>query len=223
MKKRIIFSLLALLIIAAWILLRSPPFPPLKDGDLIFQTSHSNQSTAILVATASPYTHVGIIKRQGNTFVVIEAGGQVRETPLDKWAHRGWFHRVAIYRDPLLSDVQVGTILSAAQALYGKPYDRFFLFGDAAIYCSELPYLAYKAANVPIGKIQTIGELDMDNKLVQRLIRRRWNLHPECQKHHDNFDQCYHRILAQPLITPASIAADGKFTRIYSNYPFGLD
>jgi hypothetical protein len=80
-----------------------PVYPPLKEADLIFQTSTSNQSRAIFVATGSAYTHMGILKQRGDTWVVIEAAAQVRETPLREWVHRGLFKRVAIYRDAHLS------------------------------------------------------------------------------------------------------------------------
>src|SRR5262245_23563449 len=80
--------------------------PPLKDGDLIFQTSTSSQSAAILIATLDPYTHMGIIKHEGDDIVVIEAGGRVKETPLKEWVNRGVLKRVAIDRDPDLTQEQ---------------------------------------------------------------------------------------------------------------------
>ena len=45
----------------------------LKDGDIIFQTSLSNQSKAIQLATNSKYSHCGIIYKSGNDFYVFEA------------------------------------------------------------------------------------------------------------------------------------------------------
>src|SRR5687768_3065271 len=42
----------------------------LQDGDIIFQTSKSNQSKAIQLATGSKYSHMGILyKVDGNFFV----------------------------------------------------------------------------------------------------------------------------------------------------------
>jgi hypothetical protein len=194
--------------------------PPLRDGDLVFQTSMSRQSSAILFATADPYSHMGIVRNDGKTVEVIEAARTVKETPLREWIGRGLLKRVAIYRDPDLSPEQARQILAAARALYGKPYDIFFSFNNDAIYCSELPYLSYKAAGVAIGKVQKLSDLHVDNFLVRRLIRQRWQRDPECTGRHYGFEQCYRYILDQDLITPASIANDGKFRRIYSNYPF---
>jgi hypothetical protein len=195
-------------------------FPALRDGDLIFQTSVSSQSGAILIATADPYSHMGIVKNDGKTIKVIEAAATVRETALQEWINRGLLKRIAIYRDPDLTQEQAKQILSAARDLYGKPYDIFFSFDNDAIYCSELPYLAYKAAGISIGKIQKISDLHFDNFLVKKIVQQRWQRHPECKAKQYNFEQCYSYILDQDLVTPASIASDGKFKRVYSNYPF---
>jgi hypothetical protein len=56
-------------------------------------------------------------------------------------------------------------IVPAAGNMYGKPYDIFFSFNNDAIYCSELPYLAYRAAGISIGKIQKGADLHVDNFL----------------------------------------------------------
>jgi hypothetical protein len=77
--------------------------PPLQDGDLIFQTSTSGQSSAILIATADPFSHMGIIKNDGTGIKVIEAASIVKETPLQEWINRGLLKRLAIYRDPDLT------------------------------------------------------------------------------------------------------------------------
>jgi hypothetical protein len=45
----------------------------IKDGDIIFQTSLSNQSKAIQLATKSKYSHCGIIFKNENGFYVLEA------------------------------------------------------------------------------------------------------------------------------------------------------
>jgi hypothetical protein len=95
---------------------------------------------------------MGIVKNNGKTLEVIEATRTAKETPLRDWIGHGLLKRAAIYRDPDLTPEQAKQILAAARALYGKPYDIFFSFNNDAIYCSELPYLSYKAAGISIGK-----------------------------------------------------------------------
>ena len=206
---------------AGWAMTRSlPDLPPLNDGDLIFHTSTSNQSLAILVSTASAYTHMGIIRLTASGPVVIEAAGQVRETPLSQWVARGVLRRVAIYRDPDLTPAEIGAVLAGAKALYSRPYDIHFSFDNDAIYCSELPYLAFRKAGLSLGRVQTVGDLHTDNFLVTALIRKRWQSYTPCTAKGLDFDQCRTAILAQPLVTPISIARDARLRQVYSNYPW---
>jgi hypothetical protein len=195
-------------------------FPPLKNGDLVFQTSTSSQSSAIFVATGNSYTHMGIIKDGPSGSVVIEAAGDVRETPLQDWVNRGLLNRVALYRDEKLSDEQSQVILNSAKKYYGRAYDIFFSFNNQTIYCSELPYLAFGEAGIAIGRLQKVSDLNFDNALVKKIIEQRWQRHEECKAKNYDFEQCYDHILKQSLVTPASIAEDKQFARIFSNYPF---
>jgi hypothetical protein len=222
MKKLLAALILIAAATAGWLYAASADdrLPQLRDGDLVFQTSTSNRSAAILLATADLFSHMGIIKRVDGGFVVIEASDHVKETPLQAWINRGFFKRVAIYRDANLTPDQVGKILATAKTLYGKPYDIFFSLNNDAIYCSELPYLSFKAAGISIGRVQKLSELHVNNVLVKRLIRQRWQRDAECTSKGYDFEQCYQHLLDQDLITPASIAQDGQFARIYSNYPF---
>jgi Permuted papain-like amidase enzyme, YaeF/YiiX, C92 family len=227
MKKRRILSKLLIVLVLCICLAAGRLYatanndlPLLQDGDLIFQTSMSSQSSAILIATADPYSHMGIVKNDGKSVKIIEAAATVKETALQEWINRGLLKRIAIYRDPDLTQDQARQILSAARELYGKPYDIFFSFNNDTIYCSELPFLAYREAGISIGKIQKVSDLNFDNFLVKKIIRQRWQRHSECTSRQYDFEQCYKYILDQDLVTPASIANDSKFKRIYSNYPF---
>lgn len=61
----------------------------IKDGDLIFQTSLSEQSKAIQLATKSKYSHCGIIYSENRQYYVFEAVQPVKTTALDQWIARG--------------------------------------------------------------------------------------------------------------------------------------
>jgi hypothetical protein len=163
-------------------------FPPLKNGDLVFQTSTSSQSSAIFVATGNSYTHMGIIKDGPSGFVVIEAAGVVRETPLQDRVNRGLLNRVALYREEKLTDEQSQVILSSAGKYYGRAYDIFFSFNNQTIYCSELPYLAFGEAGIAIGRLQKVSDLNFDNALVKKIIEQRWQRHEECKAQNYDFE-----------------------------------
>ncbi|PDT02294.1 peptidoglycan peptidase [Rhizobium chutanense] len=217
-KLMVIAALFGCLIVGTVFATAGGDYPPLKDGDLIFQTSTSSQSSAIIFATGSAFSHMGIIKNDNGAITVVEAAAKVKETPLKEWVNRGLLRRVAIYRDPRLTPEKARQLLSYSRTLYGKPYDLFFSFNNDAIYCSELPYLAYKAVGLDIGQTQKISALNIDNMTVRKLIQSRWQRDSECTERGYDFDQCSQYILNQSLVTPVSIANDPNLNMIYSNY-----
>lgn len=195
--------------------------PALKSGDLVFQTSRSNQSIAIMLASKSPYSHMGIVEvLPGGKTVVLEAVATVRETPLADWVARGGGGRLLVKRLEMLSPQQAQAITAAARSHFGKPYDLFFRDGDDAIYCSELADLAYRGgAGLTIGTTQRVGDLDIDNFAARKLIELRWLKHPDCTNGGAaSFEQCYAKLLEQKLVTPASVAGDARLVTVFSNY-----
>jgi Permuted papain-like amidase enzyme, YaeF/YiiX, C92 family len=194
--------------------------PSLQNGDIVFQTSHSSQSTAVSFASRSVYSHTGIVEldASGNAFIE-EATGPVQLTAIDDWIKQGIGGRIMIKRLEGLLPQQAKDILSAAHKYDGLPYDIFFLPDKEHIYCSELVRLAFEeGSKIEVGKIQTVRELDVDGFLAQRLIKSRWAKHPLCQATGETFEKCYPRILNQTLVTPASIAEDPRMKTIFSNY-----
>jgi hypothetical protein len=191
--------------------------PAPHNGDLIFQTSQSRQSAAILAATGSHFTHMGIVHlREGEPYV-IEAYRTVEETPLVEWIARGDGDRYSLYRVDRLSPAQATTAIEAALAYIGRPYDPFFRDGDDAIYCSELVRLAFASAGVELGDEETVGDLDVDSPAVRAIFAERWQKHPDCADAADA-DECWNRMLGQTIVTPASIADDGQLVLIDSNF-----
>lgn len=193
--------------------------PPLKDGDLVFQTTWTNQSLAVGVATGSLYLHTGIIKQTDKGPVVIHAAQQVVEEPLHDWIKGGILQRFAVYRHKGLGAEQSKRIVEKAEAYLGRRYDFHFLFGNQEIYCSELPYLSYKDSGITLGKAEKVGELSINNRFVKKLIEQRWQDHPKCEGKNMNFEQCYDIIMSQELISPAALAEDKNMERLFSNYP----
>lgn len=208
----------------AWLQLTVPnldKLPPLHNGDLVFQTIRSHQTTAILLASHTIYSHVGMMKLlPDGTPMVVEAVGPVREIPFKQWLHQGIGQRLMIKRWSDLSAEQAQAILAAARLDYGKPYDFFFLLDDKRIYCSELVYRAYQAgAQTRLGTLQKVAELDIDNFAVQKLLHERWQRHPLCQAAAtNNFESCLTIIKQQDIITPVSIADDIRLQTVYDNY-----
>ena len=192
--------------------------PSLKDGDVVLQSTPDPQAIAIALASISPYTHTGLIKMTERGPMVIQAAQTVRETPLDAWIAQGVWKRFSVYRHKDLTPEQGKRIVAEAKKYYDKRYDIYFSFDNDQIYCSELPYLAYRDAGLDIGKVQKISELHVDNRFAKELIEQRWEKHPQCIGKGYTFQQCYDVIMAVTLITPDSITEDARFERIFTNY-----
>jgi hypothetical protein len=217
--------LFAVLGIAAWSWLRltdaaASDFTAFKRGDVIFQTSGSSQSLAILLASRSAYSHMGIVDfDETGKPVVLEATATTRATPLPEWVARGVGQRIAVYRIPDLTNEQAVKVSAEARKHFGKNYDLFFFGTDDELYCSELVFIAFKAAGLELGRFQSIGSLDLDNFAARKVIQRRWQRYPLCAEGKaKDFESCLGIIKAQTLITPEAIARDGKLTLVFSNY-----
>lgn len=137
-----------------------------KEGDIIFQISKSNQSTAIAWATKSTWTHCGIIIEKPDGKYVLEAIGKVSLTPLDKWLKRGLGGNYTISR-------KIHEPMKVKYAKYlGMPYDLEFKFNNGKMYCSELVYEIYKEQfNLELAKPKKIKEYNTIG--LKALMKRR--------------------------------------------------
>ena len=192
-------------------------FRDFQSADIIFQTSSSRQSYAIMWASKSLYSHVGVVEKVKGKLFVIEAISKVSRTPLEKWIARGRLGRFAIYRLKGISPEKAATIVDSAKTYLGRGYDLYFTSGNKEIYCSELVTLAYGKAGLDVGKWQKESELDVDNVIVRKLAKTRWRRHPVC-KGVKTFEACWKLLMDDKLITPESISRDAKLELVYSNY-----
>jgi len=179
MKTRIItISLLGILLIGSLWANKSNEVE-IKDGDIIFQTSKSEQSRPIQIATKSIYSHCGIIYKKGNDLYVYEAVGPVKLTPLKQWIARGKNNSYVIKRlkngEKLISPDVLSKMKKVGDQLKGKPYDTTFEWTDNKIYCSELVWKIYKrGAGIEIGKLQRLKEFDLSDASVKAIMKKRY-------------------------------------------------
>lgn len=198
-----------LALLLAWFIAHTAAAAPrdveamLKTGDLVFQTSRSQQSQAIQVATDSPFSHVGLVEVTPRGVFVVEAVQPVKRTPFEQWKTRGVGGRVLVTRPEGLTEAQRGAAVKAAKQYLGRPYDWRFGWGDDALYCSELVRKAYaRGAGVEYGKMEKLGSLRVE-KLGPALRERYGGKVP----------------LELELVTPASLAEDARLTVVYSDFP----
>ncbi|MDR2916219.1 MAG: YiiX family permuted papain-like enzyme, partial [Tannerella sp.] len=151
----------------------------IRDGDLIFQTSLSQQSKAIQLATKSKYSHCGIIYKEKNNYYVFEAIQPVKSTPLNKWIARGENGDFVIKRlknaDEILTAETLKEMKRIGETFRGRNYDLAFEWSDDKIYCSELIWKIYqRATGIEIGKLEKLGDFDLTNDTVKAKMKERY-------------------------------------------------
>ncbi len=180
----------------------------LKNGDILFQTSKSDQSKAIQIATKSPYSHCGIVHIQKGKIFVFEASTKVKHTKLSRFLAKGEGGKFVVKRlaksDSLLTDENLAKLKTAGKRFEGLPYDAYFDWGDDRIYCSELVFKIYHdGLNIALGTKQTLKDLDLSHPAVQAKLKERygdkipWN---------------------ESVVSPASQFDDPDLIEVYNNY-----
>jgi len=171
------------------------------EGDVVFQSlPHNPLIDAIEGATTSPFSHCGILHRAGGGWVVIEAIGPVRETPLAAWIAQGRGKRYTAFRLDARYRGKIPAFIRAAQSYAGRPYDIHYDLDDAAIYCSELIYKAFqRATGERLGKLQKLGELQ-------------WQPHAAVIRQIEGGNVPGERL----MITPRSLSEATQLTKIFA-------
>jgi hypothetical protein len=151
----------------------------LNDGDLIFQTSRSSQSAAVQHATASIWSHMGMIVLRNGQPYVLEASATVRYTPLARWVVYGVGRHFVIRRladaNRVLTSERVARLDTVGATFLGRPYDTTFEWSDDRMYCSELVWKIYdRALEIEIGKLQKIRDFSLTDPTVAKLMEQRY-------------------------------------------------
>ena len=129
------------------------PVEDVREGDVIFQTSLSQQSPLIKMGTRSTITHCGVVVMKDGKPYVLETQKTLVLTPLKKFIARGkdgkyWHKR------PKLDNIKI-----KYSGYLAKPYDLAFKFDNGKFYCSELIYDVYlNQLGVELCKPKTIDD-----------------------------------------------------------------
>jgi hypothetical protein len=158
---------------------KSLPATQLRDGDIIFHTSRSAQSSAIQKATHSKYSHMGIILFKSGEPYVYEAIKTVQYTPLKKWMARGDGGHYVVKRlqdaDKVLTPEAINKLKKEAAAFQGKLYDMTFEWSDSRMYCSELVWKIYdRALGLHLGRLQKLRDFDLSDPIVKAKMKERY-------------------------------------------------
>lgn len=148
----------------------------LKTGDIIFQTSKSNQSKAIALATHSEYTHMGVILIRGKQVLVFHAVNPVKYTPFEEWIKAGKNGHYVVKRPKRTIDgIPWASIEACLEEMEGKPYDKYFGWGDDKIYCSELAWKLYMCTiGYKLCDLKKLSDFDLSNPHVKMMLKERY-------------------------------------------------
>jgi uncharacterized protein YycO len=175
-----------------------------QDGDIIFQTSRSSQSSMIQTVTGSNLTHCGIIFYKDNKPYVFEAVNPVKLTPLSNWINRGAGSKYKVVRlNYKLRDNHKMIMLSYAKRQLGKQYDLKFQWSDNKMYCSELVWKIYRSSGYTISEPKKFSDYNLNNSSVQKEIQRRYG---------NTIN------LNETVVSPIDLYKSSLVSEIYSNY-----
>jgi hypothetical protein len=170
------FAAAFLLLVSPWALggKQDQPFD-LREGDIVFSSSRLGQGEAIIAATASPYTHCGIVFVRDGKFMVLEAVQPVGVTTIEGFMSRGNPETFTARR--LKTTVTAESYHKArawAEARIGRHYDARFTWDDDKLYCSELVWKIYQQAGVRLCALRKFRDYDLRKPEVKRIIDQRY-------------------------------------------------
>jgi hypothetical protein len=151
----------------------------IQDGDMIFQTSQSQQCEAVRIATNSKFSHCGIVFIEKGKKYVFEAVQPVKYTPLEEWITHGKENRFVVTRLKNASGVLDPETLQKMKAygktLNSKDYDLYFEWSDDKIYCSELVWKIYKSgAGIELCPLQKLKDFNLTDARVKTILEERY-------------------------------------------------
>jgi hypothetical protein len=114
----------------------------LREGDVVFIESKSQQSPYIKAGTMCKWTHCGVVVNTAKGLRILEASKTVMLTPIDKFIGRAKNGNYMAKRPRQ----QLTKPISYSKWL-GQPYDLAFKFDNDKMYCSELVEFVYRKAS----------------------------------------------------------------------------
>jgi hypothetical protein len=178
-----------------------------QNGDMILQTNTSGQGLAVQLATKSKYTHIGIIFKENDEWMVYEAVQPVQKIALNHFIARGENKHYTILRlknDSLVKlDAITQNMKNYLNKQIDKNYDWVFNWSESEMYCSELVYKAYLKAGISIAKTKLLRDYNLSHPIVQKQLKERYG---------NNIP------LNDTMVAPSDIAKDQRLKVVFDNY-----
>jgi len=178
-----------------------------QEGDIILQTSESEQCEAVRIATDSKFSHCGIVFYKDNKLYVLEAVQPVKMTPIKSWIQHGKDGKYLVRRLKDNSVIKQESIknkmIAYGQKQLNKDYDLYFEWSNNKMYCSELVWKIYKEVGIEISSLRKLKSFKLDNPKVKTILEQRYgNKIP----YNEN------------VIAPSQLAESDKLITVFDNY-----
>ena len=147
----------------------------LHSGDIVFEGTVGQQSDAIREATASPFTHCGVVFVQEGLVMVLEAVQPVRVSSVEQFIARsapGTFHARRLKTPP--SQAAIDRAWQWGSSLRGRDYDALFRWDDGKLYCSELVWKVFQHAGIELCPRRHFRNYHLDGPTVKKIITARY-------------------------------------------------
>ena len=178
-----------------------------QNGDMILQTNTSGQGLAIQLATNSKYTHIGVLFKENNEWMVYEAVQPVQKVTLSEFILRGENSQYTILRLKNDSLVKLDHVTQKMKNYLlkqiDKDYDWVFNWSEEEMYCSELVYKAYLNVGIKISDTKLLKDYKLSHPIVQAQLKERYG---------NNIP------LNDTMVAPSDIAEDHRLKVVFDNY-----
>ncbi len=178
-----------------------------NDGDVILQSSQSEQCEAVRIATNSKFSHCGIIFNENGKCYVYEAIQPVKKTLLSDWIQHGIDNKYLVMRlkdSTLLDKSSLDKMKAYGKNLFDKNYDIYFEWSDENIYCSEYVWKIYKnGANIELCNLEKLKSFNLDDSRVKAILSERYGKKIP---------------LNEDVVAPSQLANSDKLITIFDNY-----
>lgn len=178
-----------------------------QNGDMILQTNTSGQGLAIQLATNSKYTHIGVLFKENNEWMVYEAVQPVQKVTLSEFILRGENSQYTILRLKNDSLVKLDHVTQKMKNYLlkqiDKDYDWVFNWSEEEMYCSELVYKAYLNVGIKISDTKLLKDYKLSHPIVQAQLKERYG---------NNIP------LNDTMVAPSDIANGNRLKVVFDNY-----
>lgn len=138
-----------------------------REGDIAFINVDNWLYRQVAAATKGWTTHVGIVLREDNKWIVAESTIPFsKKTPFCKFIRKTDHDQYSIRRlgHIDLAMKEVAQIKADVNANLGRVYDFYFNYDAPRLFCSKFVYdLIKQSTGIEVGKVQTLGEIRDSN------------------------------------------------------------